>query len=100
MKKIKFTGLNASGQTHPKIRIGDIFRDKYGDSVVINSVYERHITYRRAGYDYDCVMPVHQFRRDFSLVQTAPHNVSTSNARARANIQKLKTMINGFRGKK
>ena len=22
MKKIKFTGLNASGQTHPKIRIG------------------------------------------------------------------------------
>ena len=40
MKKIKFTGLNASGQTHPKIRIGDIFRDKYGDSVVINSVYD------------------------------------------------------------
>ncbi|EKF0466362.1 DUF4222 domain-containing protein, partial [Escherichia coli] len=26
--------------------------------------------------------------------------VPTSNARARANIQKLKTMINGFRGKK
>ncbi|TJQ02436.1 DUF4222 domain-containing protein, partial [Escherichia coli] len=26
-------------------------------------------------------------------------NVPTSNARARANIQKLKTMINGFRGK-
>ncbi|EKH4117080.1 DUF4222 domain-containing protein, partial [Escherichia coli] len=25
--------------------------------------------------------------------------VPTSNARARANIQKLKTMINGFRGK-
>ncbi|EPM4335942.1 DUF4222 domain-containing protein, partial [Escherichia coli] len=24
----------------------------------------------------------------------------TSNARARANIQKLKTMVNGFRGKK
>ncbi|MDI0917790.1 DUF4222 domain-containing protein, partial [Escherichia coli] len=38
--------------------------------------------------------------RDFSLVQTAPHNVPTSNARARANIQKLKTMINAFRGKK
>ncbi|EPE7769178.1 DUF4222 domain-containing protein, partial [Escherichia coli] len=27
-------------------------------------------------------------------------NVPTSNSRARANIQKLKTMINGFRGKK
>ncbi|EPW5328054.1 DUF4222 domain-containing protein, partial [Escherichia coli] len=26
--------------------------------------------------------------------------VPTSNARARANIQKLKNMINGFRGKK
>ncbi|WP_250217025.1 hypothetical protein [Escherichia coli] len=28
MKKIKFTGLNASGQTHQKIRNGDIFRGK------------------------------------------------------------------------
>lgn len=100
MKKIKFTGLNASGQTHPKIRIGDIFRDKYGDSVVINSVYERHITYRRAGFDYDCVMPVHQFRRDFSLVCAAPRSKPTSKEKARANIQVIKNMINAFRGKK
>ncbi|ELH1950386.1 DUF4222 domain-containing protein, partial [Escherichia coli] len=49
---------------------------------------------------YDCVMPVYQFRRDFSLVQAAQRGKPTSNARARANIQKLKTMINGFRGKK
>ncbi|EEG9040511.1 DUF4222 domain-containing protein, partial [Escherichia coli] len=52
------------------------------------------------GYEYDCVMPVYQFRRDFSLVQTAPHNVPTSREKARANIQKMKNMINGFRGKK
>ncbi|HFP5387705.1 TPA: DUF4222 domain-containing protein [Escherichia coli] len=90
MKKIKFTGLNASGQTHPKIRIGDIFRDKYGDSVVINSVYERHITYRRAGYDYDCVMPVHQFRRDFTLVG---HRKAVNQKRAASYIRKIREML-------
>ncbi|WP_097680357.1 DUF4222 domain-containing protein [Escherichia coli] len=99
MKK-KNTGVNASGPARPEIRPGDIFRDNYGGTVTIKGVEERRITYRRDGYEYDCVMPVYQFRRDFSLVQTAPHNVPTSNARARANIQKLKTMINGFRGKK
>ena len=89
--KLKYSGLTASGNTHPKFTRG---------MVTIKGVAERRITYRREGYEYDCVMPVYQFRRDFSLVQTAPHNVPTSNARARANIQKLKTMINGFRGKK
>ncbi|EOM5345270.1 DUF4222 domain-containing protein, partial [Escherichia coli] len=49
---------------------------------------------------YDCVMPVYQFRRDFSLVQAVPRNVPTSREKARANIQKMKNMINGFRGKK
>ncbi|EES1055417.1 DUF4222 domain-containing protein, partial [Escherichia coli] len=48
----------------------------------------------------DCVMPVYQFRRDFSLVQTAPHNVPTSREKARANIQEIKKMLNVFRGKK
>lgn len=99
MKK-KISGFTASGPARPEIRPGDIFRDNYGGTITIKDVEERRITYRREGYDYDCVMPVYQFRRDFSLVQTAPHNVPTSNARARANIQKLKTMINGFRGKK
>ena len=94
------SGFTASGPARPEIRPGDIFRDNYGGVVEIKGVAERRITYRREGYEYDCVMPVYQFRRDFSLVQTAPHNVPTSNARARANIQKLKTMINGFRGKK
>ncbi|HCQ3747372.1 DUF4222 domain-containing protein [Escherichia coli] len=98
MKK-KNSGFTASGPARPEIRPGDIFRDNYGGTVTIKHVAGRCVTYRRDGYGYDCVMPVYQFRRDFSLVQTAPHNVPTSNARARANIQKLKTMINGFRGK-
>lgn len=97
--KLKYSGLTASGNTHPIFTRGDIYRDQYGGTVMIKGVEERRVTYRREGYEYDCVMPVYQFRRDFSLVQTAPHNVSTSNAVARANIQKLKTMINGFRGK-
>ncbi|EFF7478891.1 DUF4222 domain-containing protein, partial [Escherichia coli] len=52
------------------------------------------------GYEYDCVMPVYQFSRDFSLVQAVPRNVPTSNVKALAKIQKMKKMINAFRGKK
>ncbi|EFA2477436.1 TPA: DUF4222 domain-containing protein, partial [Escherichia coli] len=51
-------------------------------------------------YEYDCVMPVYQFRRDFSLVQAAPRSKPTSREKARANIQEIKKMLNVFRGKK
>ncbi|MFK0530809.1 DUF4222 domain-containing protein [Escherichia coli] len=97
--KLKYSGLTASGNTHPKFTRGDIYRDQYGGTVMIKGVAGRCVTYRHEGYEYDCVMPVYQFRRDFSLVQTAPQNVLTRNPRARATTQKLKTVINGFRGK-
>ncbi|MES1559501.1 DUF4222 domain-containing protein [Escherichia coli] len=99
MKK-KNTGVNASGLSRPEIRSGDIFKDNYGGTVTIKGVEERRVTYRREGYEYDCVMPVYQFARDFSLVQAVPRNVPTSREKARANIQKMKSMINAFRGKK
>lgn len=99
MKK-KNTGVNASGPARPEFMNGDIYRDKYGGMVTIKGVAERRITYRRDGYEYDCVMPVYQFRRDFSLVQTAPRNQPTSKEMARANIQAIRKMLNGFRGKK
>ncbi|EON1764744.1 DUF4222 domain-containing protein, partial [Escherichia coli] len=54
----------------------------------------------REGYDYDCVMPVCQFRRDFSLMQAVPRRSPASNAKAEANIRKMKNMIDVFRGKK
>ncbi len=96
MKK-KNSGFTASGLPRPEIRPGDIFRDNYGGTVTIKSVAERRITYRREGYEYDCVMPGYQFRRDFTLIQ---RNQPTSKEKARANIQAIKKMINGFRGKK
>ncbi|EEV7659560.1 DUF4222 domain-containing protein [Escherichia coli] len=99
MKK-KNSGFTASGPARPEIRPGDIFRDNYGGTVTIKSVAGRCVTYRRDGYGYDCVMPVYQFRRDFSLVQATPRRQPTSNAKARANIQKMKNMINAFRGTK
>lgn len=98
--KLKYSGLTASGKTHPEFMRGDIYRDKYGGTVMIKGVEERRVTYRREGYEYDCVMPVYQFRRDFSLVQAAQRSNPTSREKARANIQKMKNMINGFRGKK
>ena len=98
--KLKYSGLTASGNTHPKFTRGDIYRDQYGGTVMIKGVEERRVTYRREGYEYDCVMPVYQFRRDFSLVQTAPRNQPTSKEKARVNIQAIRKMLNGFRGKK
>ncbi|EJQ0867812.1 TPA: DUF4222 domain-containing protein [Escherichia coli] len=98
--KLKYSGLTASGNTHPKFTRGDIYRDQYGGTVTIKGVEERRITYRREGYEYDCVMPVYQFRRDFSLVQAAPRSKPTSRKKARANIQEIKKMLNVFRGKK
>nr|HEK7639506.1 DUF4222 domain-containing protein [Escherichia coli]HEK7649236.1 DUF4222 domain-containing protein [Escherichia coli] len=98
--KLKYSGLTASGNTHPKFTRGDIYRDQYGGTVMIKGVEELRVIYRREGYEYDCVMPVYQFRRDFSLIQATPRKQPTSNAKARANIQKMKNMINAFRGKK
>ncbi|MGJ7760241.1 DUF4222 domain-containing protein [Escherichia coli] len=99
MKK-KNTGVNASGPARPEFMNGDIYRDKYGGMVTIKGVAERRITYRRDGYEYDCVMPVYQFRRDFSLVQATPRKQPTSKEKARANIQAIRKMLNGIRGKK
>ena len=99
MKK-KNSGFTASDFSRPEIRPGDIFRDNYGGTVTIKGVAERRITYRREGYEYDCVMPVYQFRRDFSFVHAAPRSKPTSREKVRGNIQKMKSMINAFRGKK
>ncbi|HEA1048904.1 hypothetical protein C4A70_02966 [Escherichia coli] len=99
MKK-KNSGFTASDFSRPEIRPGDIFRDNYGGTVTIKGVAERRITYRREGYEYDCVMPVYQFRRDFSLVHAASRSKPTSREKVRGNIQKMKSMINAFRGKK
>ena len=98
--KLKYSGLTASGPARPEIRNGDIYRDKYGGTVTIKCVAERRVTYRRDGYGYDCVMPVYQFRRDFTLVHAAPSSKPTSRGKALGNIQKMKNMINAFRGKK
>ncbi|EEQ4681664.1 DUF4222 domain-containing protein [Escherichia coli] len=98
--KQKISGFTASGKTRTKFMRGDIYRDQYGGTVTIKDVEERRITYRREGYDYDCVMPVYQFRRDFSLVQATPRKQPTSKEKARANIQAIRKMLNGIRGKK
>ncbi|EIL1429235.1 DUF4222 domain-containing protein [Escherichia coli] len=99
MKK-KNTGVNASGPVRPEFMNGDIYRDKYGGMVTIKGVAERRVTYRRDGYGYDCVMPVYQFRRDFSLVKATPRKQPTSREKARENIKKIKSMLSASRGKK
>ncbi|EFK6637219.1 DUF4222 domain-containing protein [Escherichia coli] len=88
--KQKNSGFTASGLPRPEIRPGDIFRDKYGGTVTIKSVAGRCVTYRREGYDYDCVMPVYQFRRDFTLVG---HRKAVNQKRAASYIRKIREML-------
>lgn len=88
--KNKNSGVNASGPARPEIRPGDIFRDNYGGTVMIKGVEERRITYRREGYEYDCVMPVYQFRRDFTLVG---HRKAVNQKRAASYIRKIREML-------
>ncbi|WP_240095065.1 DUF4222 domain-containing protein [Escherichia coli] len=87
---MKNTGVNASGPARPEIRPGDIFRDNYGGTVTIKGVEERRITYRRDGYEYDCVMPVYQFRRYFTLVG---HRKAVNQKRAASYIRKIREML-------
>lgn len=87
---MKNTGVNASGLSRPEIRSGDIFKDNYGGTVMIKGVEERRITYRREGYEYDCVMPVYQFRRDFTLVG---HRKAVNQKRAASYIRKIREML-------
>ncbi|EJY1856821.1 DUF4222 domain-containing protein [Escherichia coli] len=89
MKK-KNSGFTASGLPRPGIRPDDIFKDKYGGTVTIKDVEERRITYRREGYDYDCVMPVYQFRRDFKLVG---NRKAVNQKRAASYIRKIREML-------
>ncbi|EIQ9082129.1 DUF4222 domain-containing protein [Escherichia coli] len=98
--KQKNSGFTASGPARPEFMNGDIYRDKYGGMVTIKGVAGRCVTYRRDGYGYDCVMPVYQFRRDFSLVQAAQRSKPTSKEKARENIKKIKSMLSASRGKK
>ena len=88
--KTKNSGFTASGFARPEIRPGDIFRDKYGSTVMIKGVSERRITYRREGYYYDCVMPVYQFQRDFTLVD---HRETVNQNRAARYIRKIREMM-------
>ena len=88
--KLKYSGFTASGPARPEIRPGDIFKDNYGGTVTIKSVEERRVTYRRDGYEYDCVMPVYQFRRDFTLVG---HRKAVNQKRAAIYIRKIREML-------
>ncbi|EEZ2847519.1 DUF4222 domain-containing protein [Escherichia coli] len=88
--KLKYSGLTASGNTHPKFTRGDIYRDQYGGTVMIKGVEERRVIYRREGYEYDCVMPVYQFRRDFTLVG---HRKAVNQKRAASHIRKIREML-------
>ncbi|EFN9664651.1 DUF4222 domain-containing protein [Escherichia coli] len=88
--KQKSSGFTASDLPRPEIRPGDIFRDNYGGTVTIKHVAGRCVTYRRDGYGYDCVMPVYQFRRDFTLVG---HRKAVNQKRAASYIRKIREML-------
>ena len=88
--KAKNSGFTASGKTRPEFIHGDIYLYKYGSTVMIKGVSERRMIYRREGYEYDCVMPVYQFQRDFTLVD---HRETVNQNRAARYIRKIREML-------
>lgn len=68
MKK-KNSGFNASGKTRPEIRPGDIWKDRHGSRIIILSVSQLRIEYRRIGYDGTCGSSPGRFDRDFEYVK-------------------------------
>lgn len=88
--KAKNSGFTASAKTRPEFMHGDIYRDKYGSTVMIKGVSERRMTYRREGYEYDCVMPVYQLQRDYTLVD---HRETVNQNRAARYIRKIREML-------
>lgn len=64
----KKSGLNASGQTQPEIRPGDIWKDRRGCRVIILAASPLRVEYRRAGYDKECISSFGRFTRDFEYV--------------------------------
>ncbi|WP_417649800.1 DUF4222 domain-containing protein [Escherichia coli] len=71
MKK-KNSGFTASGLSRPEIRPGDIFRDKYGGTIMIKTVDDFRVTYIRKGYAHPCVSSYMRFEREFTLVSKTP----------------------------
>ncbi|MBW6086748.1 DUF4222 domain-containing protein [Escherichia coli] len=48
------------------MRPGDIFRDKYGSQITVNTVDDYRITYIREGYTHTCVSSRMRFKREFT----------------------------------
>ena len=65
----KLTGLTASGQTQPEIRIGDTWKDGYGCPVTVKSAVFNRVIFIREGYEHPCTFPKDRFTREFRLVR-------------------------------
>ncbi|NDO80215.1 hypothetical protein CJP72_05310 [Citrobacter sp. NCU1] len=63
------TGLGSGASLHPKIRPGDIWKDRHGSRVIILAASPLRVEYRRAGYDKDCISSPDRFTRDFKYVE-------------------------------
>ncbi|ELD3250735.1 DUF4222 domain-containing protein [Enterobacter hormaechei] len=65
----KNSGLAASGQTQPRIRPGDIWKDRHGSRIIILAVSPLSVEYRRIGYDATCTSSPARFIRDFLYLE-------------------------------
>ncbi|HGW6106096.1 TPA: DUF4222 domain-containing protein [Citrobacter werkmanii] len=68
MKK-KNSGLNAGGCSRPEIRPGDIWKDRYGDRIIILASSLLRVEYLRIRYDNTCSCSLSRFRQDFEYIE-------------------------------
>lgn len=64
----KYSGLNASGLSHPEIRQGDKWRDGWGDIVTVESYRFNRVTFIRDGYLSPCTLNESRFIKEFNPV--------------------------------
>ncbi|MEG0232913.1 MAG: DUF4222 domain-containing protein [Hafnia sp.] len=65
--KIKNSGFTASGHAQPKK--GDKYKDSHGSLIEITYVFGERVTYKRDGYNAECVCSIGRLRRDFLPIE-------------------------------
>lgn len=68
MKK-KNSGLAVAGQTQPEILPGDIFKDRRGELIVIETVTPASVSFKRQGYSAECTCSPGRLLREFTPVK-------------------------------
>ena len=82
-----------------EIRLGDIYRDRRGESITIKTVSDLRVSFVRKGYVGECVCSPDRLLREFTRVIPETFNEWRELNSPLEKIQKLKVLINAHKWK-